>query len=176
SGEWSVVKDGAECSLPTTHHSPLTTALWELEERELIYQERVIPEEEYSFRHVLVQETVYTGILRSQRAGLHLQVARAIERLHSERLDVHCEPLAFHYERSGAEEEVQERALDYLIRAAERAHRTAAHREEAALLTRAIGIAERLGERDRITDLRARRGGALARIGVWAEARADLEA
>ena len=46
-------------------------ALAELEDRQLIYQERVIPEEEYSFRHVLLQETVYEGILRSRRAGLH---------------------------------------------------------------------------------------------------------
>src|SRR5262249_24647656 len=57
----------------------LNACLWELEERGLIYQERVVPEEEYSFKHVLTQETIYQGLSRSQRAAFHQQVAKAIE-------------------------------------------------------------------------------------------------
>ena len=45
-----------------------------LEDRALIYQERAIPEEEYSFKHVLTQETVYQNILRSRREVFHHQV------------------------------------------------------------------------------------------------------
>ena len=155
--------------------TPLEQRLWDLEERGLIYQERVIPEEEYSFRHALLQETVYEGILRSQRAGLHQQAAEAIERLYGESLDDYSEQLAFHYERSGVDESNQGRALGYLIRAAERAHRTAAHREEAARLAQAIAVAERLGRREQVAELRAQRGTALSRNGRWSEARAELE-
>jgi tetratricopeptide (TPR) repeat protein len=154
----------------------LEQRLWELEERGLIYQERVIPEQEYSFRHALLQETVYQGNLRSQRAGLHRQVAEAIEVRHAGRLDGYYKQLAFHYERGGADAENQERALGYLVRGAEQAHRTAAHREEAALLAQAIAIAERLGRQEQLGALHARRGTALSRNCRWAEARAELEA
>jgi tetratricopeptide (TPR) repeat protein len=122
-----------------------------------------------------MQETIYTGILRSRRAGLHRQVAEAIETLYAERLDGHYPQLALHYERSGAEASFQERALGYLIRAAAQAHSAAAHREEAALLAQAMAIAERLGRPEPVAELRARRGTALSRIGRWAEARAELE-
>src|SRR5204863_20879 len=107
--------------------------------------------------------------------GLHQQVAEAIQALHGDRLEASYEQLAFHYERGGADAPTQERALDYLIRAATRAHRTAAHREEAARLAQAVAIAERLGRRRQAADLRARRGMALSRNGRWAEAKAELQ-
>src|SRR5207247_322276 len=44
-----------------------------------------------------------------------------------------------------------------------------------SLLGRAITIARRLDQPAVITDLRGRRGTALARVGMWAEARPDLE-
>ena len=42
-----------------------------------------MPEEEFSFKHVLTQETIYGSLLRRQRATLHQQVGEAIERLYS---------------------------------------------------------------------------------------------
>src|SRR5205807_4794846 len=42
----------------TPDPSLLAPLLWELEEHDLVYQERVVPEEEYSFQHVLTQETI----------------------------------------------------------------------------------------------------------------------
>jgi tetratricopeptide (TPR) repeat protein len=105
----------------------LERALWELEERALIYQERMVREEEYSFKHVLTQETVYQSILRRHRAVLHQQVGDAIEALYPERLEEHAERLAYHYERSGADE----KAIEYLLKAGEKARR--AFLNEAAL-------------------------------------------
>jgi tetratricopeptide (TPR) repeat protein len=158
--------------------SDLDRVLWELEERGLIYQERAVPEEEYSFRHVLTQQIIYQNLIRRQRAAFHRRVAEAIEHLYQEGLEAHYEELAYHYERSGPERQTQERALDALIQAADRARRAAAHHEEAALLARAIVIAERLGQPEEVARMRAQRGRALAAIGGarWSEARREMEA
>jgi class 3 adenylate cyclase/DNA-binding SARP family transcriptional activator len=114
----------------------LEAALWELEERALIYQERVVPEEEYSFRHVLTQETVYQSLLRRQRSVLHQRVAEAIEALYAPGLDEFYEQLAYHYERSSADE----KAVEYLLKAGEKARRAYLNEE-------AIGYFQRTLER-----------------------------
>jgi class 3 adenylate cyclase/tetratricopeptide (TPR) repeat protein len=97
----------------------LEGALAELEERQLVYQERALPEEEYSFHHVLTQETVYGSILRRRRAAFHQQVAEAMEALYSGGLEEHYEQLAYHYERSAADE----KAVEYLLSAGEKSRR-----------------------------------------------------
>jgi len=62
-------------------------ALWDLEDRRLIYQEKVVPEEEYSFKHVLTQETVYGGILKRRRVEFHQRVGEAMEAIYAEGLE-----------------------------------------------------------------------------------------
>jgi len=105
----------------------LEDALWELEDRSLVYRERVIPEEEYSFKHVLTQEAVYHNIPSRHRARFHRKVAEAIEGLYRDGLDEYYEQLAFHYERSGN----VEKAIGYLVKAGEKAIRSFAN--EAAI-------------------------------------------
>lgn len=114
----------------------LERALWELEERALIYQERTIPEVQYSFKHALTQETAYHNIVREQREVLHRRVAAAIEALYEDSIEEHYEALAHHYELSG-EAGI---AADYLLRAGEKATRS--HANEAAIvhLTRGLEL------------------------------------
>src|SRR5206468_10582469 len=95
----------------------LNAVLWELEERGLIYRERVVPEEEYSFKHVLTQETIYASLPGQQRSALHQQVGEAIEQLYRGELEGQYELLGYHYERSGADE----RAGEYLLKAGAKA-------------------------------------------------------
>jgi predicted ATPase len=114
----------------------LEQALWELEERALIYQERTLPEVEYSFRHVLTQETVYQSILRDRRQGFHRQVARALEDLYQDNLDAYWEQLAHHYEKGGS----VETAIGYLLKAAEKAKRSCANEEAIAHLSRGLEL------------------------------------
>jgi predicted ATPase len=97
----------------TQKEAELDRALAELEDRQLIYEERAIPEEEYSFQHVLTQETVYQNILRRRRPAFHRQVAEALEALYQDSLEEHYEQLAYHYEQA----RLQEKALFYLERA-----------------------------------------------------------
>jgi predicted ATPase len=117
----------------------LEEALWELQERGLVYQEQVLPEKIYSFQHSLTQETIYDGMLRRERAALHLRVAETMEMLYAEGIERHYEMLAHHYERAGSDA----KAIEYLYLSAEKAKRNSAY--EAALTACERALA-RLGE------------------------------
>jgi tetratricopeptide (TPR) repeat protein len=118
----------------TREATALERDLWELEEQALIYQERAVPEEEYSFTHVLMQETIYQNILRPRRAVFHQRVAEAIEALYQEGLDEYYEQLAYHYERSSADE----KAVEYLLKAGEKARRAYLNDEAIGYFQRAL--------------------------------------
>src|SRR5205823_12039567 len=77
------------CALPISGAEAsraLERSLAALAEEALIYEERVVPEEEYSFQHVLTQETIYQSIPERQRQHLHQQVAEALEWLHRDEI------------------------------------------------------------------------------------------
>jgi class 3 adenylate cyclase len=118
----------------TGQNAWLEGAFWEAEERGLVYQERVVPEEEYSFKHVLTQETIYQSLVRRRRLILHEQVGQALEELYPEELDAYYEPLAYHYERSEAEE----KAVEYLLKAGEKARRAYLNEEAIRYFQRAL--------------------------------------
>ena len=42
-------------------------SLWELQRRDLVLRDHIVPEEAYSFNHVLTQETIYAGIPSRRR-------------------------------------------------------------------------------------------------------------
>jgi DNA-binding SARP family transcriptional activator/predicted ATPase len=126
----------------------LTSALWELQDRALIYEERTVPEVEYSFRHVLTQETIYRSMPQRLRQTIHRRVAEAIEALYADTLQEHCEQLAYHYDSGG---QLQE-AVVYLLKAGEKAQRSSASQEAVEHLTRALDLVRTLpqsSDRDR---------------------------
>ncbi len=97
--------------------SALEADLQELRDHELVAPLNQTPELEFTFRHVLIQETVYASLLHRRRERLHHKIAEAIEALYADHLDDYIEQLAFHYQESHD----PVRALPYLIRAGERA-------------------------------------------------------
>ncbi|HET6315520.1 MAG TPA: AAA family ATPase, partial [Chloroflexota bacterium] len=145
-----------------------------LERRDLLRSQaasRFSGQREYVFKHDLIQEMAYGLLPRSERRRLHARILEWLERTAGERVDEILDLLAHH----AVSAEQDEHALDYLSRAAERAGRATARREEAALLTQAIAIAERTGQRELIPEFLARRGHALLRLTRWADARDELE-
>ena len=78
----------------------LSESLETLKNLELIQQIRIIPEEEYLFKHVITQEVTYETLLKQKRKELHSLVAQAIEELYADRLEEFYEMLAFHYWRA----------------------------------------------------------------------------
>jgi class 3 adenylate cyclase len=59
------------------------------------------PELEYIFKHALIQEVAYEGLVTRDRQRLHGQVARSLEAHFGDRSSEIVQTLAFHYERSG---------------------------------------------------------------------------
>jgi predicted ATPase len=105
--------------------SSVASGLEQLERAELIRLRQQLPELEYIFKHVLVQETAYASILVERRRTIHRSVARAIESLFAERSDEFAGVLAYHY----ALAEDWDKAQAYLFRAGDQAGRMAADAE-----------------------------------------------
>ena len=81
-------------------------------------------EDELAFHHALVQDVAYARLLRKRRRELHLRVAEEAERLYGAG-DDSIDLLARHLHLA----EAGEKAIDYLIRAGERAKRLFANDE-----------------------------------------------
>src|SRR4029434_145094 len=71
------------------------------------------PALEYSFKHALVHEVTYGGLLRERRRALHGRIVQAIERLHEDHSAGEVERLAQHAVRG----ELCEQAAYYLRQA-----------------------------------------------------------
>ena len=81
-----------------------------LQAGEFLYETRLFPDPQYSFRHALTLEVAYGSLLHEQRRELHARIVDTLERLHPDRLSEHAARLAHHAFRG----EVWSKALAYL--------------------------------------------------------------
>src|SRR5215510_4009877 len=116
--------------------------LQELKAIELIYEKSVFPELAYMFKHALTHEVAYNSLLVQRRKALHSLIALAIEELYAERLAEQYEVLAYHFSRG----EEWAKALEYLLKAAEKAAQAFATREAITLYDQALEVAGHLGD------------------------------
>ena len=120
----------------------LRRGLARLQATEFLYEARLFPELEYTFKHALTHEVAYGSLLGDRRRALHAALVGAIERLHADRLDEHVEELAHHARRG----ELRDEAVRYLRRAGDRAAARSAHREAIALFEQALAVLGELPE------------------------------
>ena len=79
----------------------LEQGLRKLTEAGLIYRRGTPPDATYTFKHALMQEAAYDFQLKSRRAQLHAQIARALEDDPDDRVANAPERLAHHHTQSG---------------------------------------------------------------------------
>lgn len=115
-------------SLTPADEAEFSSRLTYLQDHQLIFVRQREPELEYAFKHALVQEAAYEGILLKQRRELHLQLARAIEDQFSERTRDLYGILAYHYTKA----EDWNKAQDYLLKAGDQSVSMAAGAEAVA--------------------------------------------
>jgi len=108
--------------------------LAELKALEIIYEQGLVPEPAYVFKHAVIQEVAYQSLLVHRRKELHRTVGLAIEELYADRLAEHYGELAHHF--SLADERAK--ALGYLMKAGDGATATAAYKEAADTYRRAL--------------------------------------
>src|SRR5262249_44877330 len=76
--------------------SALRESLARLQAAEFLYEARLFPEAEYTFKHALTHEVTYGSLLQERRRGLHAQIVDRIESIYGDRLAEHVERLAHH--------------------------------------------------------------------------------
>jgi class 3 adenylate cyclase/tetratricopeptide (TPR) repeat protein len=143
-------------------------ALTRLQAAEFLYETRLFPDLEYTFKHALTHEVAYQGLLHDRQRALHARITEAIERLAAERVAEQVERLAHHALRG----EVWEKAVAYCRQAGLRAMARAANREAVAHLEQALEALPRLAEtRETVEltiDLHIDVRNALVPLGEWA--------
>jgi tetratricopeptide (TPR) repeat protein len=120
----------------------LLSHLSALKDSELVYERGIYPESSYIFKHALTQEVAYNSLLLKRRKDIHGKIATAIEALYPERLEEHCELLAYHYGRSTN----TEKAVEYLELANQKAIKVHAMEEAKAHFDEAMGLLDALPE------------------------------
>jgi len=121
-------------------------ALAELQRLDLVRQERRWPEPEFRFKHALIQDAVYRTITIADREQLHRRAAVWLEEAYVGRLDEVAGLLAHHW--LAAEDE--DKAVEYLTRAGDRARQEYALDEAVEHYRQLLPILERRGERQAV--------------------------
>ena len=118
----------------------LRGALADLQAAEFLYEARLFPDLEYTFKHALTHEVAYASLLHERRRTLHGRVVTAIEHLHADRLAEQIDGLAHHAFRG----RVWDKAVSYLRQAGDRALARSANREAAAYFEQGVAAVERM--------------------------------
>ena len=151
---------------------PLDGLLRELQALEIIYQQGLMPEPAYVFKHAVIQDVAYNSLLRERRRALHRAVAFALEELYPDRLADHYEELAHHF----SEGEEWAKAFEYLVRSGDRAREASATTTALEWYARALEAASRVlppVPRLRLAEVHQHRAQILTTVARLEEARTE---
>jgi tetratricopeptide (TPR) repeat protein len=145
--------------------------LHELKSLEVIYEQGLIPEPAYIFKHAVIQDVAYNSLLIQRRKELHRAVGAAIEERYRDRLAEHHAELAYHFTRG----EDWAKAMQYSTLAGDESAHSFANTEAIEHYTYAINAASKLPviPPNAVGDLHARRGAVLSVVGRHQEALDD---
>jgi class 3 adenylate cyclase/predicted ATPase len=118
----------------------LRGAVVDLQATEFLYETRLFPDVEYTFKHALTHEVTYGTLLHDRRRALHTRIVAAIEQLYGDRLGEQIELLAHHAVKG----EAWDKAVVYLRDAGIKAFVRSANADAVSYLTRGLEIVETL--------------------------------
>ena len=113
-----------------------------LQSAEFLYETRLFPDSEYTFKHALTQEVAYGGLLIDRRRAIHARIVEEIERLQGDRLAEQVERLAHHALRA----ELWEKVLLYGRQAGAKAMARWALRDAGTQLEHALTATKHLAQ------------------------------
>ena len=116
--------------------------LTHLQAAEFLYETRLFPDLEYTFKHALTHEVAYGSLLHDRRRTLHAKIVDTIEALYLDRLIEQVDRLAHHAFRG----EAWEKAVTYLRQAGAKALARSAYREALACFEQALVAVSHLPE------------------------------
>jgi tetratricopeptide (TPR) repeat protein len=139
---------GTEVPLPLLHavaelpDAALHGGLVHLQAAEFLYETRLFPAHEYTFKHALTQEVAYNSLLQERRRVLHTRIVEIIEVLAGDRVAEQVDHLAYH----ALHGEVWDKAFRYSRQAGARAEARSAYREAVACFEQALRVLQHLPE------------------------------
>ncbi|MCZ2856826.1 MAG: tetratricopeptide repeat protein, partial [Candidatus Bathyarchaeota archaeon] len=92
----------------------------------------------YSFVDIIVRDVVYDEVSRLRSKRLHKVVGLSLEKVYGKKIDEHFGELAYHFLESGD----KGKALDYFLKAGEKAQELHAHDEAFSYLQHALELLE----------------------------------
>ncbi len=113
----------------------------ELLRTRLIGEDKASKGDRYYFAHVKIREVLYEEINARRRRRLHRKIGEVIEGLYEDKLEEYVGELAYHFYRG----EHREKAIEYSLRAGERAKRIYANEEAIRFYRMAIELLEKSG-------------------------------
>jgi predicted ATPase len=117
----------------------LDEALSQLVQSELVFRRGEIPHAVYTFKHTLVRDAAYAGLLKSRRAHLHAAIANALEQRFPDVAQTEPETLAHHLTEAG----LSSKAVGYWLQAGKNAALRSANLEAIAHVRRGIEVTVR---------------------------------
>ena len=126
----------------------LDSALGQLAQSELVFKAGTPSEVCYSFKHALIQDTIYDSMLSEVRQGRHARIAAALEAQFPDTAKTRADLLAHHY----TEAHLTEKAIEYWQLAGRRSSQRSATVEAIAQLQKGLELLDTLppsAERDR---------------------------
>ena len=116
--------------------APLREALGQLLQAEILYRRGPAPRALYIFKHALIQDAAYQSLLASDRQQLHRRLVRLLQEDFPAVVEAEPELMTYHCEHGGLTVE----AVDYLLKAGQRAVQRSAALEAVSHLTRALDL------------------------------------
>jgi serine/threonine protein kinase/tetratricopeptide (TPR) repeat protein len=102
----------------------------------------IVGEDIYSFSDVVVRDVLNEEISHLRRKKLHAAVGLALERVYGNKAEQHSGELAYHFLEGGDED----KTLDYLLKAGEKAGKVYAHDEAYSYLHQAVELMREKGD------------------------------
>ncbi len=112
----------------------LQAGLGRLQAAEFLYEARLFPDIEYTFKHALTHEVAYSSLLQERRRTTHARILSAMETLYAGRISEQLERLSHHALRG----EAWPRAQDYLQQTGLKALSRSANHEAASYFVQSL--------------------------------------
>jgi predicted ATPase len=125
-----------------TEDAPLQAALEKLAEADIVLVQGMPPDSDYRFKHALIQDAAYENLLKSRRQVLHQRVAEILRDHFADTAAAEPEALAHHFTQAG----LTDAAIEWWGKAGDQALRRSAFQEAIAHLSKAIEMADKVGE------------------------------
>jgi len=104
----------------------------------LVKEKTIRGEDVYSFADIIVRDVVHEEVSRLRHKKLHGVVGCALEKVYTKKIDEHLGELAYHFLEGGD----KDKALDYFLKAGEKAAKVYVNSEAASYLQSALRLLE----------------------------------